>query len=253
MLPRDVVLDGGSPVKPNKYQRTTWKYWLNFWNRFIPEVTQKAESITIVVNGDIIEGYHHDTVDIWTNNIETQIQAAKKMLEPLKELGNIYLVRGTETHVGKGGQDEESIAQSIGTKIPGEPAISVWQLHLKVDDVVFQFAHHIGVTSSAAYESSAPMREIIAGEIEAIQWDRPLPDVLVRSHRHRFIEVSIPTTHGRIRCVITPGWQTRTPHVESIDRMRMPHIGGVVFLVEGDQCQVIEKIYPLPEPKTVTI
>jgi hypothetical protein len=119
--------------------------------------------------------------------------------------------------------------------------------------VIFQFAHHIGVTSSAAYESSAPMREMVAGLVEAAQWDRNLPDVFVRSHRHRFIPISIPSKRGRIHSVITPGWQLRTPFTERIDRMRMPHIGGVVFLVENNRCMIEEKIYPLPEPKMIKI
>ena len=164
------------------------------------------------------------------------------------------MVRGTEVHGGKSDQNTESIARQVGCELDESGNNSVWQLWLEVDGVVFQFAHHIGTTSSAAYETSAPMRELVAGLVESAQWDQRLPDVFVRSHRHRYIPVSIPRSADRdIQLIITPAWQLRTPHVERIDRMRLPHIGGVVFIVEDGVCQVKRKIYDMPKPEVIRI
>lgn len=251
------VSDGGSYI-PNKYQKTLRKYWRHFWGKYVPDHTGDAEKIILVINGDIIDGVHHKTVNIVSNSWAIQEQAAIKALLEIRELcpmkiDGIYIVKGTEVHTGPNGESEERIAEKIGA-VPNELGeYASYQWWLTVDDVPFQFAHHIGVTSSAAYESSAPMRELTAAMVEAAQWGRSIPRVMVRSHRHRFIEVPIPSKHGRIRAVITPGWQLRTPHVERIDRMRMPHIGGVVFRIEGDQCEIREKIYPLPDPRPTLI
>jgi hypothetical protein len=252
-----IVTDGGS-YSPNKFQVTSRKYWIDFWTTFVPEVTRGIKKIILEINGDVLDGVHHNSVNILSNSWAVQENAAIQVLQEIhdlcpKKINEIYFVKGTEVHAGPNGESEERIAKAIGAVPNDTGEYASYQWWLTADDVPFQFAHHIGVTSSAAYESSAPMREMVAALVEASQWGASVPRVIVRSHRHRFIEVPIPSIHGRIRCVITPGWQLRTPFVERIDRMRMPHIGGVVFRVEGEQCQVIEKIYPLPGPQPTAI
>lgn len=256
--PGGISLDDGGLYKPNKFQKTTWKFWSHFWSEFVPEQAAGAERVIVVFNGDLIDGVHHKTTSIISSSWQVQESAAIDILGKLPApqgftIHQRFVVRGTEAHSDIGGQSEERIAKGIGCQANEIGEYSAWQLWLEVDGCVFQFAHHIGVTSSAAYESSAPMREMVAGLVEAAQWDRKLPNVFVRSHRHRFIIVPIPTLNGRYQSVITPGWQLRTPFTERIDRMRMPHIGGVVFRVEDGKCEIREKLYPLPDPKPVLI
>lgn len=246
-------LDGGGIYQPNKFQRSLYDFWCDFWGNFVPSVTKKAKSITLVVNGDIIDGNHHNTVAVWANDTDTQASNAIEILKPIAKRYKTFIVRGTEAHSGPGSKAEERIARELGVSPDGTGDFSVWQLWLDVDGVDFNIAHHIGVTSSAAYETSAPMREMIAGLVEAAQWEQKLPRVIVRSHRHRFVPVTIPSIYGRIQCVITPAWQLKTPFTERIDRMRMPHIGGVVFKVEDGQCEVKEKMYPLPQPEAIKV
>jgi hypothetical protein len=247
------VTDGGH-YKPNKFQATLWRYWLDFWGKFVPRNTIGSTCNILVINGDIIDGVHHQTVNLISNSWEVQEEMATKIIRAIPfRFDKVFVTRGTEAHADIGAQSEERIAKAIGCEANEIGEYSSWQQWLDVDGVIFQFAHTISTTSSAAYESSAPMREMVSGLVEAAQWGRPLPSVFVRSHRHRFIPVSIPTDTGRIWSVITPGWQLRTPFVERIDRMRMPHIGGVVFKVEDKTCQVLEKIYKLPEPRITRI
>jgi len=258
LCPSAVEVKDSGTYQPNKYQRSLYKFWRHFWRVYVPEATAGAEKRILVFNGDILDGIHHQTVNILSNSWAVQERAAIQLLRELPDLcpvkiDEIYVVKGTEVHVGPDGESEERIAQAIGATPNELGEYAAYQWWLDVDGVQFQFAHHIGVTSSAAYESSAPMREMVAGLVEASQWKQPMPDVIVRSHRHRFIPVSIPSSRGRIHSIITPAWQLRTPHVERIDRMRMPHIGGVVFQVEGGRCQVLEKLYPLPGPKPTRI
>jgi len=246
------VPDGGW-YQPNKFQETLMRYYDDFWGKFVPRMIKGAKKVVIVLNGDLIDGDHHQTINIATPSTDKQREGAIEIFEPLKKFGSIFVTKGTEAHSGPGSEAEEAIAKRLGCAQNEVGEYSQWQHWIDLDNVIFQFAHHIGVTSSAAYESSAPMREMVAGLVEAAQWGRGLPDVFVRSHRHRFIPLSIPSIRGRIHSVITPGWQLRTPFVERIDRMRMPHIGGVVFLVENNRCLIEEKIYPLPEPKPTRI
>jgi hypothetical protein len=251
---KGIKLDGGGEYKPSKFQIGVWRMWENFWDKVVPLVTNGAGKIAVVHNGDSIDGNHHQAVDL-IPNVHSQEAAAIEIFKPIKEqYPDFYMVRGTEAHEQSSSQSCEKIASEIGAvPDPETGSHSFWQLWLKTEDVLFQLAHHIGTTSSAAYETSAPMRELIAAMVEAEQWKQPMPKVFVRSHRHRFVPVSLPSINGRIHLIITPAWQLRTPHVERIDRMRMPHIGGVIFLIEGDQCEVHEKIYPLPGPKPIRL
>jgi hypothetical protein len=240
--------------KPNKFQLTLWKYWKHFWTEYVPASTAGAEKVYLVVNGDAIDGVHHKTINIISGSWEAQESAAVQIVgDAIKmcpvQIDGLYWVKGTDAHVDVSGQAEERVAKALGAEPNDIGEFASYQWWLEADGVSFQIAHHIGTTSSAAYESSAPMREMVAGLVEAAQWERRMPDVIVRSHRHRFIPVSIPSIRGRINSVITPAWQLRTPFVERIDRMRMPHIGGVVFTVEDGVCQIREKLYPLPEQK----
>lgn len=256
LCPREGIrLDNGALQAPSVLQEYTWKCWEHFWNEWVPKTTKgiKRSDVTVVANGDVIDGNHHLAVDL-VPNVVIQERAAVEVLRPIARKYRMFIVRGTEAHGGKSDQNTESIARQLGCEMDEAGNNSVWQLWLEVEGVVFQFAHHIGTTSSAAYESSAPMRELIAGMVEAAQWDQRLPDVFVRSHRHRYIPVSIPRSEDRdIQLVITPAWQLRTPHVERIDRMRLPHIGGVVFIVEDGKCRVIKKIYEMPKPELIRI
>jgi hypothetical protein len=251
--PEGYALPDGNRYQQNIYQKTTWRYWVHFWKEIVPKRIHNCRKVVVVVNGDAIDGVHHNTTSIMSTSWETQERAAVEVLKKINKYDGMFIVRGTEAHVDVGAQSEERIGRQVGAAKNEIGEYSSYQVWLDVEGLLFQFAHHIAVTSSAAYESSAPMREMIAGLTDAMQWDRKLPDVFVRSHRHRFIEVPLPTTRGRIRSVITPGWQLKTPHVERIDRMRMPHIGGVVFVVENGLCEVKEQLYRLPQPEAVKI
>lgn len=249
------LLDNGAVQTPSLLQNYVWRCWEHFWSSFVKEATRGigAKNISVVVNGDAIDGNHHEAVDL-VPNLEVQERAAVEILKPVASRYRLFMVRGTEAHGGKSDQNTESIARQLGCERDEQGCHSVYQLWLEVEGVVIQFAHHIGTTSSAAYETSAPMRELVAGLVEASQWDQRLPDVFVRSHRHRYIPISIPRSDDRdIQLIITPGWQLRTPHVERIDRMRLPHIGGVVFIIEDGKCQVKKKIYEMPKPTLIQI
>jgi hypothetical protein len=250
------LADGGT-YQPSKFQAELYRGWQKFFQHVAGLPANKKALVVNgdLVDGDLVDGDHHGTVSIVTNNIEVQEDAAIQLLRPAaKGFDQVYVVRGTEAHTQPGAQSDERIAKGIGAALDESTGqYSRWQLWLDVDGVVFNVAHHIGTTSSAAYESSAVMREMVAALVEAGQWEQRLPDVLIRSHRHRYIKVAIPSARGEIQTAVTPGWQLRTPFVEKMDRMRMPHIGGMICIVEDGICHIEAKIYPLKKIQPVKI
>lgn len=230
--PEGFALDGGGIYLPNRAQQTTWQWWLEFWD-WVTEVTQDRP-YTVVLNGDALDGVHHNSNHQWSHNLADQQKAAAKVLLPVAEAarksgGQYYHIRGTEAHVGPSGQHEEQLAQELGA-VPNEDGqYARFELFLRSDWALIHFSHHIGTAGSAAYETSAVARELMAAYENAARWGHEPPNVVVRSHRHSRTKVAFPSRSGDIIGEVTPAWQLRTPFAYRVAgaRQATPQIGGL--------------------------
>lgn len=231
ICPPTVLLDDGGEYRPSKLQKKIFNMWNEFWEEFIPEATH-GEPYIVVHNGDAIDGVHHNSVTQITHNLETQVEIAYKLLKPLVEKceGRYYHIRGTEAHVGKSAQHEEALAKKLGA-IPNEEGQHArYDLRLEMGNALIHSLHHVGSTGSQAYEATAVHKELTEMFIEAARWGHRPPDVMVRSHRHRLIKISIPTNNTMAQAVVTPCWQGKTPFAWKIPgaRLATPQFGGIV-------------------------
>jgi hypothetical protein len=89
-------------------------------------------------------------------------------------------------------------------------------------------AHHIGTTSSSAHETSAINAELSALFTESGRWGHQIPNVIVRSHRHRCAQISLPGSRGDAIAFVTAGWQLKSPFAYKVagGRTTTPQIGG---------------------------
>lgn len=238
-----VHLDDGGEYMPSAFQRKVYRWWDYFWEEWVPRVT-RGEPYAVVMNGDPLDGVHHNSVSQISHNLVDQARIAKALLKPIVEKceGRFYMIRGTEAHGGKSGQEEERLAEELGA-IPGPEGrfarYELWKLIGPPDKRkcgLAHFMHHIGTTGVSAYESTAVHKELTEAYVEAGRWgDRP-PDAVVRSHRHRFIRTEISAKNGRAFGVVTPAWQGKTPFAHRIAGARQspPQFGGIL-LRSGDE------------------
>lgn len=225
-----VSLDEGGGYTPSKLQQKVWAYWEEFWGEWVPRVT-RGEPWALVVNGDGIEGVHHGQNTNASNNITDQIRIAKTVLQPqVKKAVALFYVRGTEVHVGKGGEDEETLAELLGARPDSAGRFSRFELRLQLDRALVDFQHHIATVGSNSYETTALQKEFVIACEEAGRWGQEAPDVIVRSHRHRYSRTTVPTRHGEGTVVTTPGWQLKTPLTYRMPgaRQSTPQFGGVL-------------------------
>jgi hypothetical protein len=250
LYPPGFKLEEGGEVKLNKVQAQLWDWWRVFWDEFLPPLCKGRQRV-IVCNGDAVEG-DRNPVGLTAPNMADQRKMAVALLSTeIKKQDMAYLIRGTEAHVGGSGGHEESIAEALDLPLdPLTQQYSIYHFWKKVNGVLFSIAHHIGVSQSPVSEATALTTELVKAMKEAGRWGGEMPDVLVRSHRHMAAGVILPGKGGLHECFVTPGWQAKTPFLWRIDRMTLPQIGGVVYLVDADGTRSRrEFVRILPQPK----
>jgi hypothetical protein len=236
--PTGVALDDGGYYTPSAVQLKIWDYWHEFWTEFVPSVVHD-EPYDIVNNGDALNGKPHRAETNISDNRHDQFKLAEKVLLPIvdeceKRGGRYYHIRGTEAHVGKSGQEEERLADALGAVPNIQNQHARWELWKLVGNGLVHLLHHVGTTGSRAYEATAIHKELVETFAESAQWSQRAPDIIVRSHRHRWIETAMPVSHEGIevaRSMVTPGWQAKTPFVYKIPggRLSRPQFGGLVI------------------------
>lgn len=229
----EIALSNGRPSAPSPLQRKMWSHWRHFHDVFVPSVT-KHEPHILVVNGDGMDGRHHGSTTQISQNLADQQVIAKACLKREVERAHTYIhIAGTEAHVGPSAEDEERLAESLGAK-PDECGQRARQfLWLDLAGHLVHIAHHVGGTSSQAYEMTALQKEYVEFCADSARWGRKPPQLIVRAHRHRFARATSPSVMGEAGGIVGPGWQLKTPFVHRLmqGRASEPQIGGLVIRV----------------------
>lgn len=252
--PEGLPVDDGGVYAPSDFQRAIWGHWREFWDEFVPSVVH-GEDFAVVVNGDAVEGNHHRSTTQISHNPADQEECAYRVLAPIMDRckGRMYIVRGTEAHVGSSGCDEERLARRLGIAEDSNGKRAKWELWLRLGPSLVHLSHHIGTTGSRAHESTAVLKELTEAYGEAAQWGEEPPDFIVRSHRHRHVKVSIPTRKGGAEALVTPAWQgkmlaldTPLPTPDGWTTMGDVRVGDTLFDEQGKQCGVTA-VLPIDE------
>ena len=256
LCPPRIHMDGGGTYEQGAVQRLTWQWWNEFWDEWVPRVT-RGEDYAVVVNGDAVDGAHHNSKSQISQNFADQHNIAMTILRPIVEKcqGRFYMVRGTEAHVGQGAENEERLAQALGAVQNRAGEHTFYEIWMKVGHGVAHFSHHIGSTGRAAYETSALMAELMEMYVEASKWREIPPDIVVRSHRHRHIKVEVPTENTYGTVFTTPGWQGKTGYVMKIPggRTQRAQMGGALIRCGDEELYTRHFTRSLPRPPVEVI
>ena len=238
-----ITLDDGGEYRASKGQK-----WLaSCFSDFIDHIPEG--DMILILNGDIGEGdINRRSKQMISRNKSTITRMMFDTLEPLlNRADKIFVVRGTAAHVGQSASIEEEFASDIGAeRCPETKAYSFWQLTLNIDGVRFDVAHHANMgrlpwTAANALNALATRTALLY---------RNPPDVVIRSHNHRFAETgeSYPT-----RVVYTPAWQLGTEYMSRLGGFEPADIGGIYFVVTDGQYQMIVKRYKPANGKEIKV
>jgi len=249
--------DSGGRYKPSTVQRKIWRHWLQFWDEWVPHIT-KGEPYDLVINGDLIDGRHHGTISQLSQNLTIQARIAERILKPrvdaVHAMGRrVFIIRGTEAHGGKSGEQEDALAYRLNAVHNEFGQWARYDLWIKVGQGLVNILHHIGTTGSSAYESTAVHKELVEAFQEAGRWKNRPPDMVVRSHRHRFFKTEVSAANSSATAVVTPGWQGKTPLTYRIAGARQspPQFGGICIKQGEEGLYVRHKVWTIGRSKTV--
>jgi hypothetical protein len=244
LWPEGFVLQSGHDAPQSKFQQWLWECWLEM-QQWAQNKVEPGDHLTLVFNGDIIEGVHHRTVEIMSPNPEDQIPAALDVFAPLVDNlrpDKFLLIKGTECH-SKGA--EIALGHRLGGLIDPSTKQAAWDyVKLRANGTVVSFAHHctpssrkhLQATQHSIMISDEAMRSLEAGHTPA--------KVVCRAHRH---EHGI-WNNGRTMSVVTGAWQALTRHGHKVVPGAIP-APSAIMLSFPDENKLPEPDYILFEPE----
>lgn len=248
---RPIELDDNQFYRPSEAQVWLWDKWLEAWQWVESRLNyHNVDGLMIAINGDVFDGDHHDTHQIISRSSYVQTQIAHEVFDVAwgLEPDRVVVVRGTESHVGKGGSSEESFARGLAEKgLPvvgqGGEVMSHYQYQVEVEGALLDFTHHGRTGHRPWTRHNATL--LLAAQItmERIKEGSPLPKLAVRSHFHR---ISDSYDAHPVRVLQTPAWQLRTSYVVKKHVEGLADVGICIAFVDDGEVVKIEKKEYIP-------
>ena len=230
--PEGIGLEDGGRYIPSKAQEWVYERWVSFWEDFWR--TSPKWPHVVVMNGEAIDGDHHQTTQIVGSNILMMEEAATKLLRPIRERCDYFFVtKGTPAHASPGGRSDERVARELeAEKDPDTRQSAFYHLSLMLAGVAFDIAHHVG-NDGRPWTRGTAIRSEVAIHMNECAENRLRPaDVLIRGHVHKVTDTGVNfPTYG----IVSPAWQLKTEFVHRISRNRVASVGGLIFVLENGQ------------------
>ena len=247
LMPPNFKTDEGLQLCPSDAQTWLWLAWSTMLADI--EVATRGKRWALLLNGDLIEGIHHRSVQVISADVGDHVACALEVLQPLASLASTVLVtRGTECHTHG---TEEAIARRLGSRVApcGRHAPDRWELIIGGVPVVAR--HHLPATTRRALEGSQLSIQLAEEQAQAAGAGRIIPRVLLGAHRH---VAGIYERPGQGMCVVTPPWQllTRFGHKVVPAAANSLQVGCAILRFPGEgelpTASVLTYEPPQPEP-----
>lgn len=250
ILPPNFKTLEGQPVGQSAIQQWLWAGWeaAHSWLSGIVPPKQYA----LVLNGDLTEGNHHGTKEIWSPEAGDHSKAATEILAPVaRRAARTFVVRGTECHTAS---HEISVASRIGAEVNPEHDQPYWdRLTIDLCGKRVSVRHHFPATSRSYLEASQHSIQLGNAIVEAVRAGERPPNIIVGAHRHRPGHWS----DGQCMSVVTGAWQVLTRHGFKVvpDGRPCPRIYVLDWREKRDgELPEVHYFSPTaPEPASVTL
>lgn len=236
--PEHPVVDDGV-WKANRAQLWMYERWIEATTQWLPGVIG-GRPFAVVVNGDCIEGLHHQTKQVISNATSDHVSLAINLLGPVTEDADaLFMVRGTSAHVGH--DSESAIGMALGAeRQEGSRDYAYHNWRFEVCGKVIDAAHHMPTSARPWTESTGLGGAMQAAVLESVRAKEAVADIYLRAHRHKYGAY----TDGDRLIVAGHSWQAKTDFAEKV----VPHARVVVGLYVLDFKYADDCGLPLPIP-----
>ncbi|MCK4625058.1 MAG: hypothetical protein KAV00_07095 [Phycisphaerae bacterium] len=173
------------------------------WGWFYKGIKRLKPIDVLIVNGDAIDGtgYRSGGVELITTDRNVQIDMALKVIRTVGAK-KVFMIRGTDYHVGSAENQEDLIAALVPCKIGNHEWIDI-------NGVILDCKHHIGGSSIPHGRATALLRDDLWNSLWHEADEQPRADILIRSHVHFHIAVSRIVAGRPKLALITPALQAQ--------------------------------------------
>lgn len=183
---------------------------------YIREI-RRDRRLIVVVNGDAIEGVHHNTVQVVTNNEQEQqlvhVFLMNQFLDKIgfnKNKGDLlYYVAGTEDHTG---DSEDFIATELGAELPpfAEGSSTFDFLPLEVNGKLVWFMHQGPVPGRGINLGDSVRLWLRHRYFELLEEGKRVPDLVAAGHYHIPVYNTFVRNYFTMHGMILPSFQMKT-------------------------------------------
>ena len=245
--PEGVRITDDNEYRPGKAQQWIFSKWESFWGDVADRRRHLNAELYAGYNGDAVEGDHHGTWEIISKAPEPQAYITERVFGVPVNVDKVFVVRGTEAHVGPGASSEEQLAKRLKAQRAGK-AWSHYRLRLDIYGVRIDMQHHGRTGGRPWTKTSAPGALALEIFYEHAKRGIPHPHLAIRSHRHTYADSydAHPT-----RVIQTPAWQLKTAHAHKVVPESIADIGGIIITIYPDGKHEVEsKLYCPDLPST---
>lgn len=205
LLPPGLHTADGTEIRQNAVQAWLWQSWQAAWTW--AEQVIGDDPHTVIVNGDLVEGIHHGSVQVISGDIGDHIAAAVEALKPLADKATtVHLTVGTECHTRNA---EHGIGKAIGASVcPATRRHVHDRLAIDFNGLRLSASHHTSATSRQWLESGEYSRAMAQERLACLRSGWSVPDIYLRAHRH----VSGYFTDFSSMMVVTGAWKLADRH-----------------------------------------
>jgi predicted phosphodiesterase len=197
---------------------------------------RKNKRMIVVQNGDAIEGFHHNSMQICVINKDSQAAIHTELMDTFlqkvrfekKNGDKLFYIRGTETHTE---EKENEIAKDLSAEKTPDGAYVFDHLELTVNGRKIWYVHHGKKRGTGANEGNALRNWLRDIFFDCGKVGTEPPDIVISGHTHTPTYTNYVARRGDgfhvMHGLICPSWQEKTRFAYKVAAVDRNEIGAV--------------------------
>lgn len=195
----------------------------------------KGVSKTVLINADLIEGVHHQTVQLKVPMVSDMVVVAFSVIDDfLNNLGfsvkngdKLYFTTGTESHTGYSEADIVANFSHLGAELHDE-------LRINNNGVDIWMTHQWASVGKGHNEGNALFNALKVLYYDCLKENIKMPDITIGSHFHKAGLGSFSQHFKTYYGLITPSLQMKTRYAQKVTSFQRNDVGFLEFDISAN-------------------